>query len=330
MKMTVLNALVLLALAAPARADLRIYPTGMHLSYATSTVTDVRPGGAVGYSEGVPCSPPPQRAFAYWDWRLDYLPLDGYRDSVFTSLSATRCVGYASTADNSAFVGIYSACGSLHILPNSIAAYGVDGNRAVGKDSAGRPAYWDIASDGGSAAGPYILATGVGGAQAIHGDTIVGSAAGFPYRWTNGLPHLLDDVPGEALDFSAAGIVGRRGTEYGWWSASYEWHALPAAWELACDISDAGLIVGVADGMAAIYDHGTTYALYDWLEARGVNGLDYWVSLDKCNAISDDGSVIGGRGWNTVGRFEGYVVRIPEPTSLALLLLGVAAVRRRP
>lgn len=317
--------LALLFLAAPVWAG-RIDNVGVHSSYAESTVYDVWSSQgcamAVGVNEGVPLSPPPQRGFMFnHNVRLDLFHLDGYRDAVTHGTDgATRC-GWASTWDDSDFTAVWWRDGNAIDL-GGVAAYAVDGDLIVGTD--GTPCYW---YDG---AGPYTLGGSTGRANDIRGDWIVGSMDGYPFAWEGlAAPTLLSIVPGEAVAISGAGVLGRRGTELGYWSEPQVWCGLPDNWTEVGDISDAGRIVGVADGQAAVWTEadGTEY-LSDWLVGQGVS-LEFWDSLTEANCISADGLMIGGQGWTMYGRAEGFVAYIPEPGSLVLLLLGAAVWRRR-
>ena len=52
--------------------------------------------------------------------------------------------------------------------------------------------------------------------------------------------------------------------------------------------------------------------------------------LDSAQGISSDGLTIAGRGTNSAGQAEGWIVVLPEPSSIALLgATAVAMLRRR-
>jgi probable HAF family extracellular repeat protein len=77
-----------------------------------------------------------------------------------------------------------------------------------------------------------------------------------------------------------------------------------------------------------------------WTQATGIldlqtymettYGLDFggW-TLQEAQAISDDGTVIAGFGYNAAGEREGWVIVIPAPSTAVLLGMGVLAIRRR-
>lgn len=91
----------------------------------------------------------------------------------------------------------------------------------------------------------------------------------------------------------------------------------------ATDVSgDGRIVVGRSETQAFIYDpENGMRSLRDYLVSLGLN-LTGW-SLDIATSISDDGRTIVGRGLNPLGRDEAWVAIIPEPSTTALLGLGL-------
>jgi probable HAF family extracellular repeat protein len=101
----------------------------------------------------------------------------------------------------------------------------------------------------------------------------------------------------------------------------------------AYDVSaDGSVIVGVgygADGSEAVVwdvEHGMC-SLNDVLPACGID-LGGWV-LREAWGVTPDGLTIVGYGFNPNGDTEAWLAHIPEPASLTLLMLGLAAALRR-
>lgn len=69
--------------------------------------------------------------------------------------------------------------------------------------------------------------------------------------------------------------------------------------------------------------------LTDVLTAKGINWSG-WQFLTRITSISNDGSTIAGWGYTTAGETHGFVVTVPEPTTIGLLAIGsLLMVRRR-
>ena len=151
-----------------------------------------------------------------------------------------------------------------------------------------------------------LLANGV----SADGSVVVGGAELFEraWRWENGVATNLGSLPGAewgtALDVSADGsvIVGSvGGDESGMW-----------------DGSTLGVLWTPGDGARYVGD-----VLADDL---GLD-LDGWV-LREVAAISDDGLTIVGNATKDFGKAEfigAWIAHIPEPASLALLVVGALA-----
>lgn len=150
-----------------------------------------------------------------------------------------------------------------------------------------------LAPDGGS------------GAEAISADgrVIVGHAfsvsRGFEaFRWTRGAMTSLG-IPGGGNDFTYATAVSANGS----------------------------IIVGWGES-----EQTSATAAYIWDAARGARVLadvlrdDYEITTEgwqllQATGVSDDGKTIVGYGRNPIGDFEGWVVRVPEPPSIALAVV---------
>jgi len=95
------------------------------------------------------------------------------------------------------------------------------------------------------------------------------------------------------------------------------------------DVSgDGSVIVGVD------YDGSSGASAIFWDEANGLRGLEDVLQVDlgldltgwrlwDVTGVSADGTVIVGYGTNPLGRSEGWVAVIPEPSSLVLLTMGI-------
>ena len=93
--------------------------------------------------------------------------------------------------------------------------------------------------------------------------------------------------------------------------------------------ADGSVIVGgstSASGWEAFLwtSGGGMQSLRDLLIAGGVTGLTDWSSLGA-TGVSADGRTIVGGGINPSGNHEGWIATIPEPSSLALALVGLTA-----
>lgn len=80
---------------------------------------------------------------------------------------------------------------------------------------------------------------------------------------------------------------------------------------VARDVNDDGLVVGESEGVAVFWDPaGQKTEVLSLLEAANAGSSVGW-SLERANAVSDDGRVIAGAGTRG-GRQEGWVVRLPD------------------
>ncbi len=208
---------------------------------------------------------------------------------------------------------------------------------------------------------PYSEARGV----SADGTVVVGwsldSNGSRPFRWTSTSGMVgLADVAGQlqrgwARAVSADGlvIVGHRTTEDGmeafWWSEAAGMIGLgdlpggPFGSVAHAVSADGSVVVGGGNVRYSPIpeDPGTSEA-FVWDAANGMRrihevltneyGLDLsgW-TLVTAMGVSGDGRTIVGTGINPLGNEEAWIARIPEPATIALLLLGVSAVpfRRR-
>jgi hypothetical protein len=74
-------------------------------------------------------------------------------------------------------------------------------------------------------------------------------------------------------------------------------------------------------------ESGGMQALDDYLTDRGL-AVD-WFSLIIASSISADGSTIVGYGGNPDGSPQGFIVTLPEPSSTAMIVLGVLGLAGR-
>lgn len=72
----------------------------------------------------------------------------------------------------------------------------------------------------------------------------------------------------------------------------------------------------------------TIINLQDWLTNEYGLDLTGW-SLKTARGISDDGLTIVGWGDDLQGDTQGWIVSLPEPTTLSLLALGGLALMKR-
>ncbi len=102
----------------------------------------------------------------------------------------------------------------------------------------------------------------------------------------------------------------------------------------ANDISDDGrVIVGSGTDLqgrqgVVWIDGGVALRAHDFLLGLGISGLEGW-RLTDVSAVSPDGLTLVGTGINADGIAEGWVARIPSPSSGVVLVIGTLLVRRR-
>jgi probable HAF family extracellular repeat protein len=218
--------------------------------------------------------------------------------------------------------------GTLTEIDDSAQASAVsaDGSVVVGTDliihdapPATNEAFIWTAVDGLTRLGYLPGGSGASGATGVSADgrVVVGgsiNSSGFyeAFRWTEGGGMVgLGDLPGgifESLanDTTADGgtvvgssIVGLTTTQFGV-GPDYD----PFIWDAGHGMRN---LVDVLSN-----DYGLGPALAGW-------------NLAEATAISDDGKVIVGNGFNPDGNFEAWIVRIPEPsTAMSMIVAAVA------
>lgn len=133
------------------------------------------------------------------------------------------------------------------------------------------------------------------------------------FRWTSSGGMVgLGDLPGGNFESNVVGLSGDGSIAVGYGTTTLGQEA--AFWR-----ADTGMV-----------------RISDYLIAMGATGLTGW-TLQLANAISTDGTTIVGFGINPSGQREawrayvpaGFGATAPEPSTLALLCLGILAFRRR-
>ena len=175
--------------------------------------------------------------------------------------------------------------------------------------------------------------------------------------WDNGVQTVpmtdaMDPV-GEAQDVDSAGIWVVGNGAFGTADEAWRWSSSTGVEQLGleCDgcFLPRGFATGISDDGSVIVGFNREFPFgrtvpFIWTESTGMLDLNEYVSslgidlggfdLALVLSISGDGKTIGGAGIPVGGFFpsDGYVLTIPEPSSLALLTmlgLAAAAVRRR-
>lgn len=163
------------------------------------------------------------------------------------------------------------------------------------------------------------------------------------YRWTAATGSIgLGDLPGGASYSTARGIsadgnviVGQGMSAVG--SEAFRWTEATGMIALGAAVDgDAYNIAyaATADGAMVVGEHERDAFL--WTDARGLrklqdvlvddfglgSELDGW-RLAGAGDISDDGRVIIGYGFNPAQELEGFVVTVPEPSAMTLLMIAI-------
>ncbi len=183
-----------------------------------------------------------------------------------------------------------------------VAAYGVSGDGAIVVGQGRTSPFSTEAFRWTEEAGMVTLERLSGSSQnaaanaiSSDGEVIVGGSAGHPFRWT-----------------AAEGIV-----------------ALGGSGAASAVSSDGSVIVGYSSIGAFVWDETSGRRdLYGLLSNDFGLDLTGW-TLSSARGVSGDGLTIVGTGINPDGNTEGWIATIPEPTSLALLVLGIMISRPR-
>jgi len=196
---------------------------------------------------------------------------------------------------------------------------------------------------------PHREARGVSG----DGNVIVGFGLGADttaYRWRPGYGRqVLGDLPGGgtysdayAASYDGSVIVGRSSSDAG--MEAFRWTQSDGMAGLGglADEPD-GVAYAVSGDGSVIVGHSTSDEYYGeafiWDAEHGMRPLadmlaDYgfdvagW-ELREARGISADGLTICGWGINPGGQHEAWVVRVPEPTAVGLLLASLPLLRCR-
>jgi probable HAF family extracellular repeat protein len=158
------------------------------------------------------------------------------------------------------------------------------------------------------------------------------------FRWTQAGGMVgLGDLPGgsfasQATDVSANGVavVGFGQAAAGeqtfvWTQAKGIVGLTGSGTSRALGVSAGGsVIAGCADecSRAVYWSNGTQIDLKSYLASHGLP-LAGW-ALDRAEAVSDDGTVLAGHGFNPQGEREAFVAAVPEPDQWLTLVSGSA------
>ena len=250
--------------------------------------------------------------------------------------------------------------GSLSANNPGSQAFGVsaDGSVVTGltTTSSGSEAFRWTQSDGMVGLGSLIPASPASSGLAVSADgqviggysnaevPNVGTVAQEAFRWTEsdgmvGLGFLPGTFTSQVNAVSADGsvMVGTSGT--GTTLEAFRWTESDGMVGLGTVTGEHGseALAVSADGSVIVGDSGTSGSAFIWtssggmqdlremLIAHGVSGLDYY-ALEQATGISADGKTVVGNGIDALnGHIEAWIVTVPEPSTLALAVLGVIA-----
>jgi probable HAF family extracellular repeat protein len=234
-------------------------------------------------------------------------------------------------------------------------AYGASGNGTVvvGQCEATNEAFRWVQGSGttplGDLPGGVFLsqATGVSGDGSIVvgvGDGEITSDTGQAFRWTSGTGMAgLGDLAGGAFNSRARAIsnngqviVGRGASASGMEAFRWESGVMTGLGDLPAGLFHSEALAVSADGSIVVGNSGPDAFIWDAIHGmrdlqevlENEIGLDLdGVNLLTATGISADGGVIVGMASGPNGGV-GYRVVIPEPTTLSLLVLSAATLRR--
>ncbi len=178
-------------------------------------------------------------------------------------------------------------------------------------------------------------------AQAVSGDgsTLVGWRTGSflptSFRWQNGIVTDLGIVAAFGLDRDGSVVVGAGENDALRWENGV---ATSLGQGMAIDCSgDGSVVVGTSLTIADLRWGGSAFIwtpelgrrdLLDFLTTDCGLDLSGW-TLYEATGVSDDGRTICGYGVGPTGGSEAWIAHIPEPTSMAILVMGGTALSRR-
>jgi probable HAF family extracellular repeat protein len=231
---------------------------------------------------------------------------------------------YAASADGEVVVGSADGIGAFRWTEAS-------GMMGLG-DLPGDPTYGvplGVSADGGTVVGYSFSANSPQEAflwTQASGMILLGDLDGGAfYSWAEGIS--ADGIWAVGAGRSAAGSEAMRWSDA---TGMLPLGILPGtAWSAAIDVSgDGSIIVGTSDEVAFLWDeaHGMR-DLKQVLQQDFALDLTGW-SLTRARGVSLDGLTIVGEGLNPQGRTEGWVAVIPEPSTAALLAVGLVVLGR--
>lgn len=172
------------------------------------------------------------------------------------------------------------------------------------------------------------------------------------FRWTEETGMVgLGDLPGGGFGSGASGISADGSVVFGSSDSGSSLHWEAFRWTEAEGMIGLGLLPGAlesnalaasADGSIIVGNSDpatSSAAAFVWDAAHGMRslrglltdlGLDLtgW-TLESANGVSADGRTIVGSGRNAFGQHEAWLVVIPEPSVITIMLMGIVAGRRR-
>jgi probable HAF family extracellular repeat protein len=178
-------------------------------------------------------------------------------------------------------------------------------------------------------------------------------AGGEAFRWNNGVMQALGTLPGSAFGSEAFGVSADGSIVVG--------GAFNSSSFLEAFLWTGGVMTGLGDlpggndisqafavsaNGGVVVGRGTPAGCFDflgcgeafiWTPEDGLQNLKTFIetefgldltgwTLSEARGVSDDGLTIVGRGTNPGGDLEGWIAVIPEPSTAALLGLGLAAI----
>jgi probable HAF family extracellular repeat protein len=360
--------LLLAAAASPAAAQPEFRGLGTHPDFRVLEARGLSADGRIVVGTGLSTAPGPFRDRAFFWTPASGIAVLPSKDPTFPHTqahnvspggnlilgqNANEAYGWTGAGALGQSFGIYGTppFPAGFSYGASAHAASADGSVVVGNSTShlGHHAFRWTPQTGMTSLGFLPGTTGAGAEDtSADGSVVVGSASAGAtsperaFRWTpaTGMHDLSlsPTQPSRATAISADGstVVGWAGPQNQ--TRAFRWtHATGPVdlgtfgdWSQARDVSaDARVIVGAAENGAFIWD--PAHGIRPLKSVLTVAGLDLtgW-HLGGATAITPDGSTITGYGLNPAGQPESWIARnVPEPSSLALLLLECACLTRR-